>query len=82
MGENDVICYWILSPVSCILTVSYRKDPPMPLYEYLCKKCDKTFTITMTIGEHDKKRVQCPGCKSTRVTPQFQSFYAKTSRKS
>ena len=54
----------------------------MPLYEYFCKKCDKSFTITMTIGEHDKKRIQCPDCKSTKVIPQFQSFYAKTSRKS
>jgi putative FmdB family regulatory protein len=54
----------------------------MPLYEYFCKKCDKSFTVTMTIGEHDKKRIHCPDCKSTKVTPQFQSFYAKTSRKS
>ena len=54
----------------------------MPLYEYLCKKCDKTFTTTMTIGEHDKKRARCPVCKGTKVLPQFRSFYAKTSRKS
>jgi hypothetical protein len=36
----------------------------------------------MTIGEHDKKRVHCPDCKSAKVVPHFQSFYAKTSRKS
>jgi putative FmdB family regulatory protein len=54
----------------------------MPVYEYLCKKCDKTFTVAMTIGEHDKKRAKCPKCKSTSVVPQFGSFYAKTSRKS
>ena len=55
----------------------------MPLYEYFCKKCDKSFTITMSIAEHEKKKkVKCPECKGTNITPQFGSFYAKTSRKS
>ena len=27
----------------------------MPLYDYLCKKCGESFTLTMTISEHDKK---------------------------
>ena len=54
----------------------------MPLYEYLCKKCVESFTLTMTISEHDKKRVQCPRCNSTKVEQQVQSFFAKTSRKS
>jgi putative FmdB family regulatory protein len=54
----------------------------MPLYEYLCKKCGETFTLTMTINDHDKKRVQCPSCKGTKVEQQVQSFFAKTSRKS
>jgi len=35
----------------------------MPIYEYLCKKCDKSFTLTMSISEHEKKTVQCPDCK-------------------
>jgi putative FmdB family regulatory protein len=54
----------------------------MPAYEYFCKKCDKNFTVTMTIAEHEKKNVKCPECKSTRVVPQFRSFFAKTARKS
>jgi putative FmdB family regulatory protein len=54
----------------------------MPIYEYLCKKCDKSFTITMSISEHEKKAVRCPHCKGTKVAPQFQSFFAKTSKKS
>ena len=36
----------------------------MPLYEYLCKKCLESFTLTMTISEHDKKRIQCPVAKA------------------
>ena len=54
----------------------------MPLYEYFCKKCDKNFTITMSVAEHEKKKVKCPECKGTNIAPQFGSFYAKTSRKS
>ena len=54
----------------------------MPIYEYLCKKCGKSFTITMSISEHEKKAARCPRCKGTKVVPQFQSFFAKTSKKS
>ena len=54
----------------------------MPLYEYLCKKCGQSFAFTMTVSEHEKKRVQCPHCNGTEIVPQFQSFFAKTSRKS
>ena len=41
----------------------------MPIYEYLCKKCSKSFTLTMSISEHEKKTVQCPHCKSTKAVP-------------
>ena len=54
----------------------------MPLYEYLCKKCSQSFAFTMTVSEHEKKRVQCPHCNGTEIVPQFQSFFAKTSKKS
>jgi len=53
----------------------------MPLYEYLCKKCGQSFAFTMTVSEHEKKRVQCPHCNGTEIVPQFQSFFAKTSKK-
>jgi putative FmdB family regulatory protein len=54
----------------------------MPIYEYRCKKCDKSFALTMSISEHEKKTTRCPECKSTKVVPQYQPFFAKTSRKS
>ena len=54
----------------------------MPLYEYLCKKCGQSFAFTMTVSEHEKKRGQCPHCNGTEIVPQFQSFFAKTSKKS
>ena len=54
----------------------------MPHYEYLCKKCGESFTLTLTISEHDKKPVQCPRCNGTEVEQQVQPFFAKASRKS
>ena len=54
----------------------------MPFYEYLCKKCGQSFAFTMTVSEHEKKRVQCPHCNGIEIVPQFQSFFAKTSKKS
>jgi len=54
----------------------------MPSYEYACNECKKTFTLTMTIAEHDKKKVACPKCKGRKVEQHFGSFFAVTSKKS
>lgn len=55
---------------------------PMPAYEYECKPCKKTFTVTLTVAEHDKKRIACPKCKGRKVEQQFGSFFAVTFKKS
>lgn len=55
----------------------------MPMYEYLCTKCDNRFTVVLTISEHEKKKtLQCPHCHSKDVMQQLQAFFAKTSKKS
>jgi putative FmdB family regulatory protein len=54
----------------------------MPTYEYECKKCRKEFSVTMGMGEHDKKRVQCPKCKSGDVKQAISSVFVTTSKKS
>jgi putative FmdB family regulatory protein len=54
----------------------------MPSYDYVCKACKKAFTLTLTMAEHDKKRVACPACKSRKVEQQYGSFFAVTSKKS
>jgi len=54
----------------------------MPRYEFLCEKCQKTFEQTMTISEHEKGKVRCPTCKSTRVVPQLAGFMGQTAKKS
>jgi putative FmdB family regulatory protein len=54
----------------------------MPTYEFLCQKCQKEFTITMTIRERGETQPACPACGSTELEPRFSSVFAKTSRKS
>lgn len=54
----------------------------MPTYEFLCKKCSKTFGLIMSIKEREKGKIVCPKCKSKRAEPQLGPFFAKTSKKS
>lgn len=54
----------------------------MPSYQYLCKECNKSFTVTLTIAEHDERRVTCPKCKSKKVEQKYAAFFAVTSKKS
>jgi len=54
----------------------------MPTYEYLCSKCQKTFSVVMSMAEHDQAKVRCPACKGNKVLQQYSTFYARTSKKS
>ena len=54
----------------------------MPTYEFACKKCGKKFTVMMSIGERESKRVRCPKCNSLRIASRVSTFYAVTSKKS
>lgn len=53
----------------------------MPLYEYVCRKCQEKFSAVLTVKEHDTKKVQCPKCKSEEVDHVIEPFFAKTSSK-
>ena len=55
----------------------------MPLYEFMCRKCNKRFEAMQTLSEHGKGKPSCPHCKSARaVEPELSPFFAQTSRKS
>ncbi|MDY6880115.1 MAG: zinc ribbon domain-containing protein [Desulfatiglans sp.] len=54
----------------------------MPAYEFRCEKCDKPFTLTLSLLEYEKGKFRCPKCKSARVKQQIVSFQAVTSKKS
>ena len=60
-----------------------RKEGNMPIYEYECRQCKRTFTEKHTFQEHDQhKKVKCPKCGSTRVQQVISPTFAKTSKKS
>jgi putative FmdB family regulatory protein len=54
----------------------------MPHYEYVCKDCNKTFSLIMTLAEYNKGNVACPECKSKKVEQKAATFFAVTSKKS
>jgi len=54
----------------------------MPTYDFRCQKCNKKFTLALTISEYEKTKFRCPKCKSTRVTQQISPFQVVTSKKS
>ena len=54
----------------------------MPTYEFVCEKCKKRFTLILSISEYEKKKMECPKCKSRKVKQQISSFQAVTSKKS
>jgi putative FmdB family regulatory protein len=53
----------------------------MPSYDYRCEKCRKVFSVTLSVEQHDRRKVACPKCGSRAVKQQIRSFFAKTSRK-
>lgn len=54
----------------------------MPAYEYYCRPCDRTFTVAMSMTEHETKQVKCPHCHKTQVEQLLSTFTARTSKKS
>lgn len=55
----------------------------MPVYEYHCTDCNKTFTVQVSFQEHEKTpKPACPGCGSTNVHYLFSGVSVITSKKS
>lgn len=54
----------------------------MPSYEFECKKCNKVFTIILSLEDYKKEKIKCPECGSTDVKRIYSQFYAVTSKKS
>jgi putative FmdB family regulatory protein len=54
----------------------------MPVYEFICKKCNGGFSETLKVSEYEKRKFRCPKCRSTKVEQQISSFQTITSKKS
>ena len=53
----------------------------MPLYEYICEKCQTKFGEVLTIKEHDTRKIRCPKCKSEQLAKIIEALVAVTSKK-
>jgi len=54
----------------------------MPAYEYICRDCNREFTVFLSIREYEAKpKITCPGCTSDNIQRKLSGFFAKTSRK-
>ena len=45
----------------------------MPIYEYLCMKCNHVFSALQRMGTSEKD-TSCPGCGSTDVKKKISAF--------
>jgi putative FmdB family regulatory protein len=54
----------------------------MPVYDYICNDCHKSFETVLTLSEHDHQEIKCPRCGSKNVEQEVAAFFAVTSKKS
>lgn len=54
----------------------------MPVYEYVCRDCQKAFEIVRPISAAQATDVKCPACGSRHVDRTYSHVYAVTSKKS
>ncbi|MGA2648322.1 MAG: zinc ribbon domain-containing protein [Candidatus Sulfotelmatobacter sp.] len=53
----------------------------MPVFDYVCNDCHKTFELVLTLKEHEAE-AKCPMCGSENVEQEVTAFYAVTGKKS
>ena len=46
----------------------------MPVYDYVCLDCHKSFETVLTVNEHDKETPKCPHCGSKSVEQEAAAF--------
>src|SRR5215475_4390615 len=61
---------------------NFNSAVSMPLYEFRCLDCKKTFTLPLTLSEFEKRKYKCPRCQSKKLEEQFTSVNVVTSKKS
>lgn len=45
----------------------------MPIYEYVCNKCNKSFSLLQRVGSSEKDTI-CPECGSKDIKKKISSF--------
>ena len=55
----------------------------MPMYDFRCTACKKTFSVVLAYDEYDPRKVKCPKCRKRKTVERvFSTVFAKTSKKS
>lgn len=54
----------------------------MPHYVFVCRSCQKEFSLVLHMADLEKGGLKCPHCGSTEVDQQVAMFSAVTSKKS
>jgi putative FmdB family regulatory protein len=54
----------------------------MPVYEFVCRDCQKPFEMVRPMAEATATGVKCPACGSDHIDRMYSNVYAKTSKKS
>lgn len=49
----------------------------MPLYEYVCRRCDHAFEVLQRLGE-DGRGLLCPACQSPQPVKQLSTFAGRS----
>ena len=65
----------------CSFRNEVRRRFTMPVYEFVCRDCQKTFEIIRPMSESSAS-VTCIHCGSTKVERIWSTVYAVTSKKS
>src|SRR5690349_6451067 len=60
----------------------FRREVPMPNYDFYCHACKKTFSKLLTLAQYEKGKVICPRCGSHKVEQRWAAFSVITSKKS
>ena len=53
----------------------------MPVYDYICHDCQKSFEEVLTLTEHDKEGIKCPHCGSKNVEQEATSVLRRNGQK-
>jgi putative FmdB family regulatory protein len=61
--------------------LAIEREVPMPVYDYICHDCQKTFELVLTLKEHETE-AKCPKCGSKNVEQELTAFFAVTGKKS
>jgi putative FmdB family regulatory protein len=54
----------------------------MPVYEFTCQDCHKTFEVTHPISQKATGPAACPNCGSKKTERTWSSVFAITAKKS